>query len=87
VRANRLKPVSPDPQASDEMIRVGRNLRRLRTRRGHSQQFIGEYLGIHQSAVSRVEKAEQELSNRQLVQLSELYAYSVDTLLRTEVCL
>jgi transcriptional regulator with XRE-family HTH domain len=85
MRANKRKAPEMHSDATPTMIRVGANLRRLRTARKLSQAFVGELLGLHQSAVSRVEKAEQELSNQQLVILSDLFGYSVDSLLRSDL--
>lgn len=79
------RPKRLDPSASPEMQTIAKNLRALRLARKHSQTFLAEVIGVHQSAVSRIEKAEQELSNRQLVLVSNLYGPSVDELLRGEV--
>lgn len=72
-------------RASREMQVAAKNLRKLRVARKHSQQFLGEVLGVHQSAISRIEKAEQEISNRQLVIVSNVYGVKIDDFLRGEV--
>lgn len=40
---------------------LGNRLKRSRKRAGHSQEAMGHYLGLHQAAICRIERGEQEM--------------------------
>jgi len=44
------------------MIRVGRNIKRLRRQRGWTQQSLADRVGIHQVYVAQIEGAAREVS-------------------------
>ena len=44
------------------MIRVGRNVKRLRRQRGWTQQSLADRVGIHQVYVAQIEGAVKEMS-------------------------
>jgi transcriptional regulator with XRE-family HTH domain len=75
---------SIDPSRPISM-RIGRNLIFLRSYNQVSQQKVGRIAGIHQSAVSRVEKGEQDLSPDQLFALAVYFAVSVDFMMTLEL--
>jgi transcriptional regulator with XRE-family HTH domain len=55
---------------------VGSNLKMLRKACG-----LGQYLGLHQTAVSRVESGNQSLTARQIFLMARLFNISIESLL------
>ena len=51
--------------------RVGRNLRAWREERGYSQERLAEFLGVHRTYASGVERGERNLSLKALERLAE----------------
>lgn len=64
--------------------RIGRDLMRLRKLYRLSQETLGNELGLHQSAICRIEDGEQELSAAEFVKL-RAYFDSLPNLFRDEV--
>lgn len=58
--------------------RMVSNLKARRKDAKVSQQKMGKILGVHQSAVSRIEKGEQQLSVVQVVRLCQLYGVTFE---------
>lgn len=56
-------------------IQLGKNLEAFRKKRGLSQEELGDVLGIHQSAISRVESGAQELSAYQVFLLNKNFGF------------
>jgi len=53
------------------MVRVGRNVKRLRQQRGWTQQSLADRVGIHQVYVAQIEGAVKELSLEMLGRLAK----------------
>ncbi len=61
--------------------RLGKNLKILRLRQKEkfqSQVYFGKIMGLHQSAVSRVESGDQYMTPEQLYLLSRRFNFSID---------
>ena len=56
----------------DLQLQVGRNLRRLRTERGLSQEAMAQALGLHRTYVSGIERGERNLTLRSVERLAAL---------------
>lgn len=61
-------------------IQLGSNLAELRKKNGYSQEALAEKLGISRQAVSKWERGESTPDTDTLIQLSELYGISLDSL-------
>ena len=48
----------------------GRNMRRIRKARGHSQEKLGELSGLHRTYVGAIERGEQNVSLLNIVQIA-----------------
>lgn len=48
--------------ATDVQVRFGNKLREIRTKRGISQERLGELAGLHRTYVSSVERGERNVS-------------------------
>ncbi|WP_405286542.1 helix-turn-helix domain-containing protein [Methanobrevibacter sp.] len=55
------------------IILVGENLKQLRVANNYTQQQIGEYLGVDQSLISKIEHGERNINMTMLEKLSLLY--------------
>lgn len=62
-----------DCQLKTMDIEVGKFVKQLREMHCESQAEFGHYLGLHQTAISRVESGEQVLSPEQWVMLYRKY--------------
>jgi len=58
--------------------RLARTIRRLRKERRLSQRILGEIVGLHQAAFSRVERGEQGLGAEELVFLADALRVSLE---------
>jgi transcriptional regulator with XRE-family HTH domain len=56
---------------------LGAWLRKRRERLGFSQTFVGDALGLDQSAISRIEDGKQALSFREIAILSRVLKFSL----------
>lgn len=64
------------------MENIGNKLRALRELKHYKQEYIGDFLGIGQSAYSRIENGKAEnISLGHITKLAELYELSPDQLL------
>lgn len=61
---------------------VGRNLRRIRTERGWSQERFADELGVHRTYMGGVERGERNLTLRTVERLAESLGVEAITLLR-----
>lgn len=68
----------------DLQLQVGRNLRRLRTERGLSQEALADALGLHRTYVSGIERGERNLTLRSVERLAHLLGVEVESLLRAK---
>ncbi|MCF8785245.1 helix-turn-helix domain-containing protein [Rhodococcus ruber] len=50
---------------------VGRNLRRIRLQRGHSQETFADVLGVHRTYLGSVERGERNLTLRTVEHLAD----------------
>ncbi|MBX4170311.1 helix-turn-helix domain-containing protein [Rhodococcus sp. DMU2021] len=50
---------------------VGRNLRRIRLQRGHSQEAFADVLGVHRTYLGSVERGERNLTLRTVEHLAD----------------
>ena len=64
--------------------RFSQNLRGYRTLRRVTQQQLGDRVGLDQSAISRLEKNQQEASITQLVRIAKALKVKAETLLFDE---
>jgi DNA-binding XRE family transcriptional regulator len=71
---------------SEEVFNValGKKIKNLRKACGISQADFGDFLGLHQTGVCRLENGEQTLTPQQLHMLTQLYSIKVDDLLQGE---
>ena len=83
----RKLPVGPLKKGQDEKIleALGETVKRLRKCAHISQERIAEILGLHQTAVCRVELGQQSLQPWHLQQLSELYDVRVSDFLSGQI--
>lgn len=65
----------------DLQLQIGRNLRRLRTARGLSQEALADALGLHRTYVSGIERGERNLTLRSVERLADLLEVETLTLL------
>ena len=63
---------------------IGDNIRKLRTSRKLSQEYLAEQLGISRQAVSRWETGQTEPTARNLVELAGIFEISVSELVEPE---
>ncbi len=84
---NRKLPVGPLKKGQDLKIlaTLGETVKRLRKCAHISQERIADVLGLHQTAVCRVELGQQSLQPWHLQQLSELYNIRVGELLSGQI--
>ncbi|MBI3556567.1 MAG: helix-turn-helix transcriptional regulator [Deltaproteobacteria bacterium] len=83
----RKLPVGPLKSGQDEKILevLGETVKRLRKCAHISQERIAEILGLHQTAVCRVELGQQSLQPWHLQQLSDLYDIRVSDMLSGQI--
>jgi len=62
-------------------IVVGRNIRRLRRKRGVSQEDLADEIGVHRTYMGGVERGERNLTLRSLERLAERLGVSPLSLL------
>ncbi len=69
-------------EKNDFYKKLGKKLKKLRRVNNVSQETIGDIIGIHQTAVCRVEKGHQKLTAHELYLLAEFYKISVSSILQ-----
>lgn len=75
------KPGIEIPQSSDQLYQsLGQTIYTLRKITGVSQQELGKVLGLHQTAICRVENGTQSISPLQLQSLAQYFGISIDSL-------
>lgn len=62
-------------------INLGQKIREIRRSKDINQERLGRVLGLHQTAVCRVEKGFQSLTVHEIVKLADFFGMSVDALL------
>ncbi len=67
---------------SDLLKAVGANIRRLRYRRGLSQEAFADVVGMHRTYVGGVERGERNLTLRSIERIAEGAGVSVWEILR-----
>lgn len=55
------------------MVIVGEKIRKFRESRGMSQEFVADYLGISQTAYSKVESSQTKLTSDRISSLASLF--------------
>lgn len=75
------KLVNPIPNYDAMETFAGDSVRRLRKSSGTSQIDLAKILGIHQSAISRIENGEQEISVSQLLIVSRYFGVDASAIL------
>ena len=70
---------------ADVNLQFGRNLSALRKKNKMSMQELADKLGVSKNSVWFYEKGERTPTLEKIVQLSEMFAVSVDTLLKADV--
>src|SRR4051812_21989894 len=68
-------------QPDDLSVSLGKVLRLMRKTAKVSQTDFGKMLGVHQTAVCRIEKGSQSLTPVQLLTISKYFDVSIDSLL------
>ncbi|MBK6265874.1 helix-turn-helix transcriptional regulator [Marivirga sp. S37H4] len=62
---------------------IGDNIRKIRTIRGYSQQFLADSIGISQSKLNRIENGKSDLSVDHLMQICEVLESGFNEILQT----
>lgn len=62
-------------------IQLGQKIQQLRKKRGVSQRRLGIFLGLHQAAVSRIEKGQQGLTAEECLLICRYFECSLEELL------
>lgn len=62
-------------------IRIGQKVRKLRELRNFTQNYMADQLGITQSAYSRIEVGESEISYKKLSKISEVLEIPVEEII------
>ena len=57
------------------------NLKKLREKHGYTQKQVGEFIGMSQSAYSRIERGEGDLVSDVISSLKKLYHVSADEII------
>lgn len=77
------KPQTPvTPQQAEIRKSLGETLKELRTRRGMTQEFVAESLGISRQAVSKWENGSSEPSTTNLIAIANLYGIEPEELIK-----
>lgn len=63
-------------------MEIRERLQKLRKEKGYSQEELAEILGISRQAISKWESGQSSPDINKLIQLSELYGVSIDTILK-----
>ncbi len=66
------------------MVKIGKKLKKLREQLGMSQQKLARLLGLSRPTISQIEHGERRICAEELVKLSEIFGFSVDSLLNIE---
>jgi addiction module HigA family antidote len=66
------------------MVKIGKKLKKLREQLGMSQQKLARLLGVSRPTISQIEHGERRIYAEELVKLSEIFGFSVDSLLNLE---
>ncbi len=61
---------------------IGETVKRIRRKVGYSQDEVARFIGIDQTAMSRIENGKQTLSIVHLIKLSKLFRCSTDDILK-----
>jgi transcriptional regulator with XRE-family HTH domain len=64
----------------DARVVFGRNMRRIRRARGHSQERLGELSGLHRTYIGAIERGEQNVSLLNIVQIASALRVPVSDL-------
>nr|WP_236587763.1 helix-turn-helix transcriptional regulator [Marivirga aurantiaca] len=65
------------------LVSIGDNIRKIRTIRGYSQQFLADSIGISQSKLNRIENGKSDLSVDHLMQICEVLESGFNEILQT----
>lgn len=63
---------------------IGARIRQLRERAGLGQSALGDMLGVDQSAISRIEKGERQITAQELLILSNDLGMSIEEIISPE---
>lgn len=66
------------------MVKIGKKLKKLREQLGMNQQKLARLLGVSRPTISQIEHGERRICAEELVKLSEIFGFSVDSLLNLE---
>jgi transcriptional regulator with XRE-family HTH domain len=55
------------------MKSIGSNIRRIRERKGFSQEYVAQELGINQSTYGKLERDDANISVERLIKISEIF--------------
>ena len=69
------------PKYSQKMNNVGINIRKLREKKGFSQEYVAQELGINQSTYGKLERENTKISIDRLLRISEILEEDVINLL------
>jgi transcriptional regulator with XRE-family HTH domain len=63
---------------------IGDNIRRVRTRKGYSQQLVADRIGISQSKLNRIESNQSNISAKELLELCGILEVDTMELMKSE---
>ena len=69
------------PKYSQKMNNVGINIRKLREKKGFSQEYVAQELGINQSTYGKIERENTKISIDRLMKISEILNEDIINLL------
>lgn len=79
---SQLKTVRQEWTQTDFDKQIGKNLKRIRELHDLSQTEIGKHIGLHQTAVCRVESGKQKLTFAEGLMIAELLAINPNDLIQ-----
>ena len=85
VEKKELAPAPFDEERFNQTL--GARLKAIRKSLAISQEYLGGYLNIHQTAVCRIENGEQTVTPQQLDLLSRLYKVKIDDMINDKISL